>query len=108
MPFRYGHIIGNRVAHPAGLFYRALHEDFKPQGFKENFIVDRGNQWPELFRAASMVPGGRYCLAVSGVLATVGEERHEEIRALLAEACEGERAQVLRFNGNGNGRGSDQ
>ena len=87
LPFRYGHLIQNRVSHPAALFYLAIHDAKKPAGYKDNFIVDRGGQWPELFRAASMIPGSIYCLALSGVLTNVDEARHVELRKALHEAC---------------------
>jgi len=87
IPFRFGKMIGNRDAHPAALFYLAIHEGQRPEGYRENFIVDRGGQWPELFRAAAMVGGSRYCLALSGLLMNVGEERHAELKDALHQAA---------------------
>jgi len=89
IPFRYGHVIQNRIAHPAGLFYLAMYGSEKPAGHRANFIVDRGGQWPELFRAAAMVPGRIYCLAVSGMLTNVPEERHAELKQHLHAVCGG-------------------
>lgn len=87
IPFRFGKRISNRDAHPAALFYLAIHEGHQPAGYKENFIVDRGGQWPELFRAASMVRNSCYCLALSGLLMNVGEERHAELKEALHQAA---------------------
>jgi hypothetical protein len=86
LPFRFGHLISNRTDHPAALFFLAMHGGAKPAGCKENFIVDRGGQWPELFRAASMVNGSNYCLALSGMIASVGEDRYPELKEALHEA----------------------
>ena len=86
--FRYGHVILNRKHHPAGRFYLALHENETMKGFRENFIVDPGGQWPELFRAAAMVPGTSYCIAVSGMLANVKDEAHQQIREALHTSCD--------------------
>lgn len=86
IPFRYGHVIQNRTAHPAGLFFMAIHKSQKPAGYKKNFIVDRGGQWPELFRAAAMIPGSIYCLVLSGMLINVGPERHDELKEALHRA----------------------
>jgi len=83
IPFRFGKMIGNRDAHPAALFYLSIHKGQHPEGCQENFIVDRGGQWPELFRAASMVRNSHYCLALSGLLMNVGEERHAELKEAL-------------------------
>lgn len=86
LPFQFGHLITNRTAHPAARFYLAIHKAEQTDGYKENFILDRGGQWPELFRAASMVPDSNYCLALSGMLMHVGEERHDELKEALHRA----------------------
>ncbi len=86
LPFQFGHVIRNRSNHPAALFYLAMQKGQKPDGYRENFIVDRGGQWPELFRAAAMIPGSNYCLALSGMLTSVAEERHAELKEALHAA----------------------
>lgn len=83
VPFKFGHLIQNRTDHPAALFYLAIHKGETPAGSKDNFIVDRGGQWPELFRAGAMVPGSAYCIALSGMLTNVPAERHDELKAAL-------------------------
>lgn len=86
VPFQYGHVIANRTVHPVAMFFLSLYESQKCDGFGQNFIADRGGQWPELFRAAAMIKGSNYCLAVSGMLTNVDESRHAEIRNALHEA----------------------
>lgn len=86
LPFQFGKLIGNRDAHPAALFYLAIHEGQKHDGLKDNFIVDRGGQWPELFRGAAMVRDSKYCLALSGMLSNVDLDRQPELRDALHEA----------------------
>jgi hypothetical protein len=88
IPLRFGHLIRNRKHHPASLFYLAIHESQKVEGYKENFIVDRGGQWPELFRSGAMVPKSNYCLIVSGLLANIDEDRQPELKNMLHEACQ--------------------
>lgn len=87
LPFRFGHLVRNRTHHPAARFYLAIHAGEKPEGPRKNFIIDRGGQWPELFRAAAMIRGSHYCLAVSGMLTNVDEARHEELKEELHKAC---------------------
>jgi DNA-binding IclR family transcriptional regulator len=85
--FSYGHVVLNRTAHPAALFYLAKYKSQKVAGYKENFIADRGGQWPELFRAASMIRKSNYCLALSGMLTNVEPNHHDELRRALHAAC---------------------
>jgi hypothetical protein len=92
VPFRYGHVVANRTVHPAALFFLAMHKSQKCDGSKCNFIVDRGGQWPELFRAAAMIKGSNFCLAVSGMLTNIDETRHAEIRDALHRA--GDEAEI--------------
>lgn len=87
IPFRFGHLIRNRDAHPAALFYLGIHKGDKAEGYRENFIVDRGGQWPELFRAAAMIPSSNFCLALSGKLINVDEDRIPELKEQLQQAC---------------------
>ncbi len=86
--FGYGHVILDRKSHPASLFYLTLNKNKKVADLKENFVIDEGNQWPELFRAASMVPETKYCIAVSGMLKNVPPSTYNDLKAIMHKTTE--------------------